>query len=378
MRQAIATLLLLCLAAPAMAAVLDDDRADLMYHRYDGGGVTIDGPSLLVRKKFAEQYAVTAGYYVDMVSSASIDVVTTASPYEEERKEYALGFEYLRGKLKYDLGFSNSEESDYEANTARFAVSQDMFGDLTNVSLAFARGWDTVSREGDDTFSDKVDRRVYGIDISQIITRRMVAGLSWETMTEEGFLNNPYRSVRYADPQSAAGFSFEPERYPRTRTSSAVALRARYSFPYRFAVHGEYRYYSDDWEIRAHTLDLGYTHGFGDKDKWIVEAHYRYHTQDGADFYSDLFPRRNYQNFLARDKELSTMTSHTFGFGLSYEFSAPWLRFLERSSVSLKYDVMLFEYDDFRDLRYTNYAAGTEPLYYFDASVIQLYFSGWF
>ena len=65
--------------------MLPDDRADVLYHRYDGGGVTIDGPSLLVRKKFAEKYSVSANYYVDMVSSASIDVVTTASPYKEER-----------------------------------------------------------------------------------------------------------------------------------------------------------------------------------------------------------------------------------------------------------------------------------------------------
>ena len=67
---------------PAQAAVLPDDRADVLYHRYEGGGVTVDGPSLLVRKKFAEKYSVSANYYVDMVSSASIDVLTTASPYQ--------------------------------------------------------------------------------------------------------------------------------------------------------------------------------------------------------------------------------------------------------------------------------------------------------
>ena len=107
-------ILLGCAAlAPALADVLEDDRTDLMYHRYDGGGVIIDGPAVLVRKKFAEQYAVSASYYVDLVSSASVDVVTTASPYDEERTEYGLGFEYLRGKVTYNLGFSNSKENDY-------------------------------------------------------------------------------------------------------------------------------------------------------------------------------------------------------------------------------------------------------------------------
>jgi hypothetical protein len=251
-----------------------------------------------------------------------------------------------------------------------------MFGDLTTLTLSFARGWDKVFRRGDDTFSEQVDRRVYELDLSQILTRRLIAGLSIETVTEEGFLNSPYRSVRYVDPASAAGYSYEPERYPATRTGGAVALRARYSFPYRFALHGEYRYYTDDWGIRANTAEVGYSYGLG--DDWIVDVHYRYHTQDGADFYSDLFPRRNFQNFLARDKELATMTSQTLGFGVSYGFTAPWLSFLQKSSVNLRYDLIRFDYDDFRDVRNVGYEPGTEPLYLFDANVLQLFVSGWF
>ena len=38
-------------------------------------------------------------------------------------------------------------------------------------------------------------------------------------------------------------------------------------------------------------------------------------------FYSDLFDRVNQQNFLARDKELSTFTSQTMRIGASYEFA---------------------------------------------------------
>ena len=377
MRRA-CTAILLAIAAvvPARAGVLEDDRADLMYHRYDGGGVTIDGPSVLVRKKFQEQYALSASYYIDMVSSASIDVVTTASPYKEERKEYGLGFEYLRGKIRYNVGFSNSKENDYEASTAHASISQDMFGDLTTVSLSFARGWDDVYRRGDDLFGDKVDRRIYGLDLTQVATRSLILGLTWETVTEEGFLNNPYRSVRYLDEESAAGYSYQPEVYPHTRTGSAVAIRGRQFVPPRGALQAEYRYYTDDWDIRAHTAELSYERPWG--ERWIFDAHYRYHTQDGADFYADLFPGRDFQNFLARDKELATMDSQTIGVGVSYRFSAPALRFLQKSTINLKYDLIMFDYADFRDLRKTGYEPGTEPLYSFDANVIQLFVSGWF
>ena len=371
-----AVIALALLPLPAAAAVLPDDRADLMYHYYDGGGVTIDGPSLLVRKKFAEKYAASANYYVDMVSSASIDVITTASPYTETRTQYGVGFEYLRNKVTYAAAFSNSSENDYEADTATLSISQDMFGDLTTVSLFFTRGWDDVTRRGDATFADEIDRRIYGVDISQVATKNMVLGLSYETITEEGFLNNPYRQVRYLDPDAAVGFSFEPERYPRTRTGNALSLRARYFLPYRAAIQGDYRFYTDTWDILAHTAEVSYTHPLD--EEWTFDVRYRFYTQDAAEFYSDLFPRADFQNFLARDKELSTMTSHTLGFGVSYDFKSPRMSFLNRASLNLRYDRMRFEYDDFRDISTTGYAPGTEPFYSFDADVIRFFFSGWF
>jgi len=368
--------LLLLLPAAAVAGVLPDDRADLMYHYYDGGGVTIDGPSLLVRKKFAEKYAVNASYYVDMVSSASIDVITTASPYKEERTQYGVGFEYLRGKVTYTANFSNSSENDYNADTASLAISQDMFGDLTTVSLYFTRGWDDVTRRGDATFADKVDRRIYGIDVSQIATKSLILGLSFETITEEGFLNNPYRQVRFLDPDAALGYSYEAERYPRTRTGNALAIRGRWYLPYRAAIEGDYRFYTDTWDILGHTAEVSYTQPVF--DQWTFDVHARFYTQNSAEFYSDLYPRENFQNFLARDKELASMTSTTLGFGLAYEFKPGHMDFLDKAALNLRYDRIHFDYGDFRDLRVTGVPPGTEPLYNFDADVIRFFFSGWF
>lgn len=371
---ALAACLLLC-PAPSVAGVLAEDRADVMYHYYDGGGVQIDGPSLLVRKKFKEKYAVNASYYIDMVSSASIDVITTASPYNEERTQIGLGLEYLRGKVTYAASFSNSKENDYDADTASFSISQDMFGDLTTVSLAFSRGKDDVTRRGDPTFAEKVDRHIYGVDVSQIVSKKLILGASWETTTEEGFLNNPYRRVRYVD-AVPLGYSYEFERYPHTRTGNALAFRGRYYLPYRAALQGDYRLYDDSWGITAHTFELSYTQPID--DRLMLDVHFRYYMQNEADFYSDLFPRQNFQNFLARDKELAKMDSQTLGFGLAYEFKVPAVQFIQKASVNLKYDFIRFNYDNFRDLRETGVTPGTEPLYSFDANVVRLYFSGWF
>ncbi len=65
-----------------------------MLHSFDGGGVNAWGPALLVRKSLLNKASLFATYYADIVSNASIDVVTTASPYNETRHEYGFGVDY--------------------------------------------------------------------------------------------------------------------------------------------------------------------------------------------------------------------------------------------------------------------------------------------
>jgi hypothetical protein len=359
----------------AHAGVLPDDRADVLYHLYDGGGVTIDGPSVLVRKKVGKSVSLVGNYYVDMVSSASIDVITQASPYTEERKQWSLGVDYLHGNTTMRAGYTSSVESDYNAETFNFSVSQDMFGDLTTLTLSYALGDDLVRRSDDPTFEEPLDRQIYGVGITQILTKNLISALNIETITEEGYLNNPYRSVRYFDPNSAIGFSWEPELYPNTRTSNAVGLRMRYFLPYRAAVEGEYRFFTDTWDIEGHTGSISYIQPWKD---FTFTGKFRYHTQTGAHFYRDLFPRSQATNFRGRDKELSPLTSYTFKLQAAYEFlkddGNDVFGFIKRAKVTASLNMLHIEYDDFSDLT-AQQPIGSEPLYVLDADVFQIYFS---
>ena len=378
-RQDVTSLLALPLAlasaAPADAGVLPEDRADALYHRYEGGGVTVDGPSLLVRKKFGENFSVAANYYVDMVSSASIDVVTQASPYKETRHQASIIADMLNGKTQYSLGYTYSDENDYTANTASFDISQDMFGDLTTVSFGFSRAWDEVRRNGDPGFKEPVDRWSYRLSVAQIVTPQLMLGATVETITDQGYLNNPYRSARYVDTNVAAGYAWEPEVYPHTRTSTAASINADYFLWYRAAVHGMYRYYTDSWGVDGNTLRLGYTHPIG--DRWILEADYRWYDQTAADFYSDLFPFEDSQNFVGRDKELSTFQSQMVTLGVTWRLPPLQWGGIERSSVNVFYDHALYDYSDYRDILKGDSVA-TEPLYHFGADVLRVFFSVWF
>ncbi len=357
------------------AAVLPDDRMDVLYHYYDGGGITVDGPSVLMRKQFGERFSVQGKYHVDTITGASIDVITTASEYREERTELSASVDYLHADTLLSFGVVSSDENDYKGRSFNVNVSQEIFAAMTTISMGYVRGADEIGRSGDPNFTEELDRHSWRLGVSQVVTRNLLAELAFETISDTGFLNNPYRQVRYLDGDSPRGYAFQSELYPRRRTSNAVAVRGRYHLPYRASVHAEYRYFIDDWGIDAHTTRIGYTHAT--IPRFIFDVQYRYYTQGAADFWSDLFPFRDAQNFMARDKELSSYISHSIRFGASYELFDSPIGFMARGSVNLVYDLITADYEDFRDLR-TIETPGDEPGYSLSANVVQLFFSVWF
>jgi hypothetical protein len=380
--------------AVAHGDVLPPDEADAMYKHYEGGGIVAEGPAYLVRKSIGDQVSVHAEYEIDQVTGASIDMITSgASPLREDRKAKSLGVDYLREKTTYSLIALSSIENDYDSSTVNFSIAQSMFGDLTTVTLSASKGWDVITKrvnpsgvEGGATIDDPnfgrqhLDRRNWSLGISQIVTRNLIMGFNYEANTEQGYTQNPYRSIRYLDPTSASGFSFAPEVYPTTRTGNAFAFKAKYYLPWHAAANGGFRYYYDTWGIRAQTYDLGYTQPFLD-EALIADVTYRYYTQNSASFYSDLFPRANYQTYMARDRELSSLYTEAFGGGISYDFMrSPW-RFLKKSTISYRIDEIWYRYRDFRNAyveETQHLVPGTGPLYRNNALSQQVYVQFYF
>lgn len=379
-RQIIVVLLALAAGSPNWlnAAVLPEDRADVMYHSYDGGGVTIDGPAVLVRKSVTEDVSVSAQYYVDQISGASIDVELNASEYAEERTQYDIGADYLLNKTIISAGYTNSTENDYEADTYFIGISQDFFGDLSTLSLNYSYGADTVGMSTNSDFEEEIRRQTYQFSWTQVITKNLLMNFIYHVITDEGYLNNPYRSYRYYNDANdpLAGFSWAGEIYPNTRTSHAFAVRGKYYMPYRAAFFFEFRRFNDTWGIDAYHSDFGYTHPFG--DKWVLDVHYRFYSQSDADFYSDIFPRADFQEHSARDKELSQFTNNTFGIKVAYEIDTHWTSWIEKASVTLAWDIMQLDYENYRDARQVDFVPGKEPFYSFDANVIRFFLSAWF
>lgn len=402
----IATALIISL--PLTAAILPEDRADALYHHYDGGGAEINGPSILARKQIGQHSSFWTNYYVDSISSATIDVVTFASPYTEERTQYSLAGDFLYQNSTLSLSFTNSEESDYVADTYSFGISHSMFGDLTTVSLGFTKGEDEIFRnEYANTGTPskyrvrsapvgEAERWRYRLDLSQILTKNLIVALGYEAITDEGYLNNPYRSVALAEqdfpelPNDIRQVEYRSEhddrfgnRYPETRTSNAFAVRAKYYLPWRAALKGEYRTFSDSWDIKSNMYEIGISQPI--MKEWVFDLHYRNYSQTQASFYSNLF--MDAQVYMARDKELSTFTTNTIGAAVSYEILPKGWWIFDKGSINFSYDRIQLDYENFLDESTVKTESNAFPTvdqwnsakpYSFSTDVIQFYFSVWY
>ena len=276
--------------------------------------------------------------------------MTTASPYEEERTQHSVGLDYLHDRWMMNIGFTNSEENDYTAETFSFGVSQDIFGDLTTVSLGYSLGNDKVSRRGDATFSDDVAapavpaRPVADPDeepAARLVVRDDHRRRLPEQSVSPGALRR-YRRRRRATATSA--------RCTRARARATQArVRLRYYLPWRAAIHAEYppvrRHVGHPAPIRSRSATRIRSSRAGRSRASCARTRRR-----KADFYSDLFPRSQFQNFMARDKELSTFASQTLRLGASYDIVRGGWKFVERGTVNVILDHMMFDYEDFRDL----------------------------
>lgn len=360
------------------AAVLPDDKVEVLYHHYAETDQDINGPAVLVQKRLNEKYSFSYSHLVDRVSGASIDVRSYASAYVEKRTENSFSATHLFPKGTVTGGFRHSSENDFEGKSIFWQVSQETFGGMTTVNLGFSRGWDDITRRNDDTFEASADRWHYRLGISQVLTPSLVSTIALETITDEGFLNNPYRLVRYRDDSVAQGFSWVREEYPDTRTSYAFSVFAKQYVSVPGAIGYHYRYFSDSWSVTAHQIGLQYNQPW--RTVWEFEARFRWYTQTGADFFSDLFPFGSQntdirsQNFQARDKELADLTSMTLGGGVSYTFKQWENNWAKDLQMHFFVDFLQIDYDNFRECcEQTGLVVGQEPLYKLDATIFRFF-----
>ena len=345
-------------ASTASGATLPEDKAEVIFHVYDGGGVKATGPALLVRKSLFDRVSLSAQYYVDAVSNASIDVVTTASPFKEKRTAYDFSAETVVRDSTLSLALSRSTEPDYTADAVSFDVAHEVFGGMSTVSMGFTHARDQVGKKGVAGWIDQATHWQYRAGVTQILSPRWLVSANLEAISDEGFLGSPYRAARVFG-------AAVPERNPRTRTGRAVKLRSiadTGAWVARSSFRAEYRYYWDTWDIKAHTFELGGSKYLG--QSFLIDASVRSYSQGKALFYSDNAQAETL--YISRNRQLSTFRSTSLSARISYTLAGMPAGYDVKLTGA--YELKHFRFNDFTDLR-------SGALYSHNANVVQVYVS---
>jgi len=351
-RAALGGLLALFGLGTARAVTLPADRAEAMIHNYSGGGVTANGPALLVRKSLLDKVSLSGSVYVDAVSNASVDVVTTASKYKERRTEWGFGADYAVRDALLSLGLTTSKEPDYKADAFSVDVSQETFGGQTTVALGFTRAADKVSKAGIGFF-DEATHWQYRLGVTQILSPKWVASANLEAIADSGYLGNPYRAARVFG-------AAVPERLPRTRSSRALKLSSIYDMGSRDAVRGSYRYFWDNWSVKAHTVEGGYSRYVG--ESFLLDGYLRFYKQTQASFYSDNAQADTL--YVTRNRQLGDYNGATLGGKASFTWKKVPGQYEVKANLAL--ELLRYRYSNYTDLR-------TGSPYALNAGVVQLY-----
>jgi hypothetical protein len=258
----------------------------------------------------------------------------------DQRVAGHLGWEQaLTSNLKLDGGIAYSKEHDYRSESANIGVSQDFNGHNTTLSaavnyesdLSFPIGGTPTpltqmngNWKGPDASLHEVDAVV---GITQVMSRRWLATLSYSYSDEHGYQTDPYKIISIVDPASGQPTEQIYESRPDLRRKQSVFFDNKVHLA-ADVISASLRGFKDDWGIKSLTADLRYRWQIG--MNYYIEPHLRYYTQSAADFFhyylgsGEVIPQ-----YASADTRLAKFHAQTYG----VKFGVP---FNETSELNLR------------------------------------------
>lgn len=374
----------------AQTGRLDDTstkRASLEIATYaDSDNVTVFTPSIAASISNVLQGASLKGrYIVDVVSAASADVVSTASPrWTEVRHAGSLEATYKPKTFGVTLAGSISSEPDYFS----FGVGSEMTLDLneknTTLEAGFGFGHDDVGRCGAENspagtpntctsfgvFERVVNRTSFNFGITQVVGKATVGALVFDLGLENGDQSKPYRYVPMFSSDVAAqaplGASYgwvTANRLPERPLEQTPLSKRRISLTGRLAhrfdkstVRLEERLYGDTWALFASTTDARWIFDVGKRVAFWPHA--RFHGQSAVSFWKRAYvsgpaPGWDLPVFRTGDRELGPLWTVTGGAGMYFYLGGA--ADVQKARLSVQVDGM---YTSFLDDLYISSRSG--------------------
>ncbi len=141
------------------------------------------------------------------------------------------------------------------------------------------------------------------IGFTQLLSPDTILALNYGITVQTGELGNTWNAVPL--PMGMLG----PELLPRERQRHAFVGRLAEFLPWNGVMKFFYRFYADDWGLRAHTAEVELYQRFA---PWLyLRGNYRFHWQSGVDFWTSLADPAATRR--TADSDLQHFTAQTLG-----------------------------------------------------------------
>jgi hypothetical protein len=294
-----AALALPILAIPAKVGAAEIGEMGFTILGYkERGLMKVVEPVLWGKARIGETWEVQGNVALDIVSGASPESVSnisgtpvqlvSAASVRDRRHLGDVRVSRRLGELTLGISRSFSEENDYRSHAYGIEARWDLNERNTTLAFGYGQSADNIGSTLDPTLDERRDTREYLLGVTQVLSRYDLVQSTITIARGRGWFNDPYKFTRTFYPDGAPAFLFDLR--PSGRDSVAWLTRyRRHVAGADGTLQAEYRYYSDDWDVRAHTLELAWQQSLG--ERWAVRPALRYHTQGAARFYSPIVPR---------------------------------------------------------------------------------------
>jgi hypothetical protein len=304
------------------------------YYHQDGENSAVEGGIgtealtdvaniLVVNIPMDSTKSIAATFGADFYTSASTDMIDNdmSSASSKDLRAYgSIGYNIrkLRTGWTYGVRVGFSNEYDYTSINGGINIAKEWNQGNTELGIsaqAFIDTWRTyfpVELRRTVSVPTK-NRRSYnaGFVFSQILNKRMQFALSGEVILMEGLLSTPFHRVYFSDSGTP-----DIERLPESRVKIPLSVRFNYFPVDRLVIRSYYRYYTDDFGIKAHTASIELP--IKVSDVLSVGPFYRYHTQTEADYFAPFEQHLSSDEFYSSDYDLSGLSSHKIGVAIGY------------------------------------------------------------
>ncbi len=299
---------------PPDDAGTSDRRATASLTVYsDDDHMTVTTPRAGAQARASERVVIDVNATADIISGASIDVVSEASPSPIRETRLAAGFGATVALSRTVAGRARalvSHESDYRSLGVELGGAWDLARRNTTLDLELAARTDRVGNAMDPTMSEPRDGETITFTVTQALDPLTFVNVVVDGSRDHGFLESAYRTVPIYDPLSPDTMRVSEE-VPDRRLSLAGLARVRRALTRHLFVHADYRYYADDWSIGSHTVSA--TLIAEPLDRVRIGAGGRYYRQSAADFYQARYDLVDgaAPDLRTRDRRLGRMSSET-------------------------------------------------------------------